>query len=48
MSVSVKFKALKNVEIPVCGAVAMCIDLGEEQPRAKRRLSQRQICGDRV
>lgn len=37
MSVSVKFKALKNVEIPVCGAVAMCIDLGEEQPRSEEK-----------
>lgn len=37
MSVSVKFKALKNAEITVCGAVAMCVDLGEEQLRREEK-----------
>ena len=38
MSVSVKFKALKNVEITVCGAVAMCVNLGEEQLRREEKV----------
>lgn len=37
MSVSIKFKALKNVEITVCEIVAVCVDLGEEQPRREEK-----------